>query len=226
MITLAPAVRFTGQVHISRSERVGDVSPLVRLLVGGAVGIGAGLGFHWSSGLGALLGGWAVAAAVYVGWTWLTLAPMDPAETAAHATREEPTRVGAHVVLVLAAVLSLVGVGAVLVGAERRDAQVLVAALCTVVASWAAVHTIFALRYARAYCTPPLGGIDFHQEEPPRYTDFAYTAFTVGMSFAISDTDLASSSMRRAALVHALLSYVFGTVVVALLVNLVAGLGA
>ncbi|HEY3436760.1 MAG TPA: DUF1345 domain-containing protein, partial [Actinotalea sp.] len=125
----------------------------------------------------------------------------------------------------LAAVLSLVGVGAILVGANRRDAPVLVAALGTVVASWTAIHTIFAMRYARMYFEDSTRGIDFHQDEPPRYTDFAYTSFTVGMSFAISDTDLASSAMRRTALAHALLSYVFGTVVVALLVNLVAGLG-
>jgi uncharacterized membrane protein len=197
----------------------------VRLLVAGAVGLAVALGFGWRSWLVALLGGWGVAAAVYVAWTWLTLVPMDPEETASHATREEPTRTGAHVVLILAAVLSLVGVGAILVGANRRDAPVLVAALGTVVASWTAIHTIFAMRYARMYFEDSTRGIDFHQDEPPRYTDFAYTSFTVGMSFAISDTDLASSAMRRTALAHALLSYVFGTVVVALLVNLVAGLG-
>ena len=210
---------------IRRSRRFGDVSPLVRLIAGGVVGLAAGLGFTWQSGMAALLGGWAVAAAVYVGWTWLALVPMDPQETMAHATREEPTRAGAHVVVTAAAVLSLVGVGAVLVGGSKRDPQVLIAALSTVVASWAAVHTIAAVRYARVYGTDPVGGINFHQDEPPRYTDFAYIALTVGMSFAISDTDLASSELRRVTLGHALLSYVFGTVVVALLVNLVAGLG-
>ena len=66
--------------------------------------------------------------------------------------------------------------------------------LASVVASWAAIHTVFALRYARMYLTDGAGGIDFHQDEPPRYTDFAYVAVTVGMSFAISDTDLGSSA--------------------------------
>ncbi len=201
------------------------MSPLARLLVAGVTGLGVGWGLGWSSTLSAVLGGWAAVAAVYTGWTWLTLAPMGPAETAAHATREEPTRAGAHLVVALAALLSLVGVGAVLVGADGHSALVLGAALGTVVASWAAVHTIFALRYARMFCSAPRGGVDFHQDEPPRYTDFAYLAFTVGMSFAVSDTDLASSAFRRTALMQALMSYVFGTVVVALLVNLVAGLG-
>ena len=83
---------------------------------------------------------------------------------------------------------------------------------------------MFALRYARIDLSGGAGGIDFHTDEPPRYSDCAFVALTVGMSFAISDTDLASSTMRRTALAHALLSYLFGTVIIALLVNLVASI--
>jgi uncharacterized membrane protein len=96
-------------------------------------------------------------------------------------------------------------------------------AVLSVVSSWAAVHTLLALGYARIYNGEPEGGIDFHQSEPPQYSDFAYVAFTVGMSYAISDTDVGSSAIRRLALGHAL-SYLFGTVTLAALINLVAGL--
>ena len=92
-----------------------------------------------------------------------------------------------------------------------------------VLTSWAAIHTVFALRYARLFFADYAGGIDFHQAEAPRYSDFAYLAFAVGMSFAISDTDLASWRMRRHALRHALLAYLFGTVIIALIVNITAG---
>jgi uncharacterized membrane protein len=82
-----------------------------------------------------------------------------------------------------------------------------------------------ALRYARMFCANPHArAIDFHQDAPPRYSDFAYVAFTIGMSFAISDTDLGSSAIRRTALGHALLAYLFGTVIIASAVNLVGGL--
>ena len=67
-------------------------------------------------------------------------------------------------------------------------------------------------------------GIDFHTDTPPAYSDFLYTAFAVGMSYAISDTDLCTTQIRRIALRHAWLSYLFGTVVVAATINLVAGL--
>ena len=106
---------------------------------------------------------------------------------------------------------------------HHDDTARLVGTLIGIVASWATIHTLFATHYARLYFTDPVGGVDFHQSDPPLYTDFAYVAFTVGMSFAISDTDLSGSRMRRPALLHALLSYLFGTVIVALLINLLAG---
>jgi uncharacterized membrane protein len=74
---------------------------------------------------------------------------------------------------------------------------------------------VFALRYAHEYYTPPIGGIDFktEEEELPDYLDFAYVAFTIGMTFQVSDTEISKRPIRRAAIHHALLSYVFGTMI-------------
>ena len=94
----------------------------------------------------------------------------------------------------------------------------------SVVLSWALVHTIFTLRYARLYYAAPVGGVDFNDEEPPSYVDFAYLAVTIGMTFQVSDTSLSSREFRATAMRHALLSYLFGTVIVATTINLVAGL--
>jgi uncharacterized membrane protein len=66
--------------------------------------------------------------------------------------------------------------------------------------------------------------VNFNQDEPPDYVDFAYLAFTIGMTFQVSDTDLQESAIRHTALRHALLSYLFGAVIVAGTINLVAGL--
>jgi uncharacterized membrane protein len=68
------------------------------------------------------------------------------------------------------------------------------------------------------------GGIDFKQVQPPAYGDFAYLAFTVGMSFATSETEPTSSDVRRIALAHALLSYIGGTGIIAVAINLVTNL--
>jgi uncharacterized membrane protein len=96
-------------------------------------------------------------------------------------------------------------------------------ALASVAMAWSAVHTVYALRYARLYYAPPDGGIDFNGERPD-YLDFAYLALTIGMTFQVSDTDLTGKRVRRQALRHALSSYVFGTVIVAITVNSVASL--
>jgi uncharacterized membrane protein len=208
------------------SQRL-DVHPWIRVLVAAAIGAAVGLALGPHSIAAAALGGWAVAGVVHVAWTWLVIVPMDAEATYEHALREEPTRGISNTIVLLASIASLGAVVAVLVGGGlREDLVALAAVLGAVVASWAVVHTVFALRYARMYYAAPIGGIEFHQKEKPRYTDFTYIAVTVGMSFAVSDTDLAASSFRRTAQVHALLAYLFGTVIVALLVNLVAGFAA
>jgi uncharacterized membrane protein len=83
---------------------------------------------------------------------------------------------------------------------------------------------VFTLRYARTYYSEPTGGIDFNEEDPPTYLDFAYLALTIGMTFQVSDTNLTSKPIRRTALGHAMLSYLFGAVIVALVINVVASL--
>jgi len=92
-----------------------------------------------------------------------------------------------------------------------------------VAVSWLVVHTLFTLRYARLYHSTG-GGVDFNQDDPPRYLDFAYLAFTIGMTFQVSDTNLTSPAIRAAALRHALLSYLFGAVILATSVNFIVNL--
>ena len=68
------------------------------------------------------------------------------------------------------------------------------------------------------------GAVDFNEKDPPAYLDFAYLAFTIGMTFQVSDTNLTTKAIRRIALRHALMSYLFGAVIVALMINVVASL--
>jgi uncharacterized membrane protein len=98
--------------------------------------------------------------------------------------------------------------------------------LASVILSWALVHTIFTLRYAHLYYDGPDGGIDFNGSGPPDYADFAYLAFTIGMTFQVSDTALRAAVIRRTALRHGLLSYLFGTGVLATSINVIASLSS
>lgn len=172
------------------------------------------------------LAGWAVTAAVFLLWTWLTIAPMDATQTAQRAMEEDETRAESGLMLVSASTMSLIGVGFGLLHASSLHGprQGALTALCVaaIALSWSVLHTVFTLRYAHEFFTES-GGIDFG-DEPPAYADFAYLAFTVGMTYQVSDTDITSRTIRGTVTRQALLSFVFGTVVVAVTINVVAGL--
>jgi uncharacterized membrane protein len=170
---------------------------------------------------------WDTAAAVFVVWVWAEIRGRDAAETRAIATREDDSRLAADLVLISASVVSLIGVAMVLLKASAstgpaRPATIAVA-VASVAASWCAVHTVFTLRYAHLYYLEN-GGLDFHDAREPAYADFAYVAFTVGMTFQVSDTEVTSKRIRVSVLRHALLSYIFGIAVIALTINVVASL--
>lgn len=194
-------------------------------MVGLLAAVGAGVAGYWQYA-GVL--GWAAACVVYVGWVWLAVGRMSAEQTSAHATREQPGRSMADLLLLFASVASLFALIFVLVEAKAAQGpgKVLLAllAIASVVLSWFLVHTLFTLRYAELYYTGEDGGVSFNQEAPPRYADFAYLSFTLGMTFQVSDTDIESSAIRITALRHALLSYLFGSVILATTVNLIAGL--
>ncbi len=171
--------------------------------------------------------GWDIAALVYLVWIWFTLNKLTASETSDFALREDPSRIVADGVLMVASVASLVALAVVLVGASgSHTAKLLQIGLgvASVVLSWVLTHTVFMLRYAEAYYRGEAGGVEFEGAHWPTFTDFAYLAFTLGMTFQVSDTGFKSTSFRALALKHALLSYLFGTVIVATTINLVAGL--
>ena len=174
--------------------------------------------------------GWTVAALIYNAWVWLKIAPMDSAQTAAHALEEDPGRQLSDLLILLAAVGSLAAVVLVMVGSRDvagtgRFLLAMLAMTCTAM-SWLMVHTLFTLRYAEIYYAGEPGGIGFNQDEPPQYTDIAYMAFSVGMTYQVSDTSITTRPMRSAVFRHSLLAFVFGTGILATTINLVVSLAA
>ena len=199
-----------------------------------AVGVVAGLlaliasllaGGGWTVGL---TGAWGAAALVTVASTWLRIGSMNADETARHAKAEDYSRSLADLIVLGASVASLVSVGFALVEARHRDGTgkglLILLAVAVVAVSWLAVHLVFTVRYGDLYYAEPDGGVDFNQRERPDYRDFAYFAITIGMTFQVSDTTITSKTVRRQVTRHALLSYLFGAVIVALAINTVASL--
>ncbi|MDQ1396205.1 MAG: hypothetical protein QOG64_1464 [Acidimicrobiaceae bacterium] len=171
--------------------------------------------------------GWDVGAGVALAWILTVFAGKDGAATAELAKREDDSRAGSELSLVSASTASLVavGLGFVKAGKEQGASEVALTlvAVLAVVLGWAVVHATYTLRYAHLYYLEG-GGIDFNEDDPPDFRDFAYLAFTIGMTYQVSDTDLQTKTIRRAATSHALLSYLFGTAIIATTINVVANL--
>jgi uncharacterized membrane protein len=198
---------------------------LVAALAGCLVGLPSALVVPWQA---APLLGWDAAAFVFLVWVWGAIGNLDDKATAKAAVGEDPSAPVADAVIIGAGLACLGTVALVLLKAANTigDGKALLIALgvLSVALSWGCVHTVFTLRYARAYYSGGNGGINFNEDEPPDYLDFAYVAFTIGLTFQVSDTNLCSKAIRHLALRHALLSFLFGAVLIGLTINVVATL--
>ncbi len=198
------------------------------LIVGVLAGVGVGMlrdEWHFAPAIG-----WIVAASVYLVWTWSLVLGMDDAQTSAHVRKrhEDGTARVSHLIVMIASAAGIAGVGYLLAatdGGQRHLGEALIGVL-SVIASWFAIHTAFTLRYALLYYTDHAREpVSYHQEEyRPCYKDFAYLAFTVGMTYQVSDTDLGSARIRGSVLTQALVSFLLGAIVLAITINLVLAL--
>jgi uncharacterized membrane protein len=135
---------------------------------------------------------------------------------------------GRFLILLVTAFGAFASIAAILfeLGASNRSAPGLALATITIALSWAAVHTVFSLHYAHEYYrgSKP-GGLQFpngdtHDEAD--YWDFVYFSFVIGMTAQVSDVGITDKIIRRTATVHGIISFVFNTALVALMVNIAA----
>jgi uncharacterized membrane protein len=171
---------------------------------------------------------WVVADLVVLTGVWRIIWPQDAAGTERLADCESQLRTTDTAVLTAAVVSLGAVVLAVVQSSSATNAGAVAAVLLSLagaILSWCLVNTVFALKYARLYYLDEDGGVDFKQPDPPAYSDFAYVAFTVGMTFGTPETEITNSQIRKVVLGHALLSYIFATGVLAVAVNVVTNLG-
>ena len=182
-----------------------------------------------------VLAGWDATAIAMIVLSWWLILHCDVRETQHRAASADPGRTAVWGLVLTASAVSLFSTGVVLrmaraLAPEARDLFVIFC-LATVVASWILTHSAYALRYAHLYYRDDdegVGGLTFPsagaQPPSPSYEDFAYFAFTVGMCFQVSDVAVTSPQIRRAVLGHALLSFAYNTVILAVALNVVIGL--
>jgi uncharacterized membrane protein len=195
---------------------------LVSLAAGGiAGGIAAPLVGWATAGLIA----WVAAGLVFLVWTWAALWPLGAEDTARAAVREDGSRAVRDLALVGISIGTLMAVALAIFRAHQHPPVRVALGVGCIATSWLVLNTVYTLRYARLYYSEPRGGVDFDQQDDPAFQDFAYLAFTIGMCFQVSDTSLQETAVRATALRQAVTSFVFDVVIIAVTVNVVAGLG-
>ncbi len=202
-----------------------------RLLVGVVVGVAAWAGALWlNAPKGAhVLVGWDAGAVTYLALTWRLFLRADEAEVRGRAAREDEGRSVLLLIVLGAIVASLIAVVDAMIAAKTAPdgARAFIAASAgvTLVLSWLVLQSVFVLHYAHRHFGDgkSKGGIEFPGEQPTSYMDFAYLAFSVGATFQVSDNSILTSRLRRLVTAHAATAYFYNTAILALGINIIAG---
>jgi uncharacterized membrane protein len=175
-----------------------------------------------------VIAAWDIGVLIYLAavFTMMTRSPWS--EIANHADAQDEGAFAIFILTVFAGMASLAAIFMELAGADKAGAtygRAVAFGIATVVISWVFINTIFAVHYAYEYYRDNdcAGGLKFPDDDKPDYWDFMYFAFVLGMTFQVSDVAITAKRIRRAAMVHGILSFFYTTAVVALSVNLAAG---
>jgi uncharacterized membrane protein len=172
-----------------------------------------------------LLIGWDVFIAVYLVLVYAMMLRSEHQHIRRNAALQDD---GRFLILLVTALGAFASIAAIVfeLGASHRSAIELTLATVTIALSWAAVHTTFALHYAHDYyrgATP--GGLQFPSGEEHQhadYWDFVYFSFVIGMTAQVSDVGITDKTIRRTATGHGIISFIYNTALVALMVNIAA----
>jgi uncharacterized membrane protein len=176
--------------------------------------------------------GWDIAVGVFLVLITHHAVRADHTYIAADAARQEEGEWTLFALVLLAAIMSFVAI-VEFSGLSQKKGENglhLILVTLTLALSWLMMNVTFALRYAHEFYTAradgdgPTGGLKFPEEERPDYLDFVYFAFVLGMTFQVSDVQITGRTLRRLATVHGLIGFLFNTVILALTVNIAAGL--
>jgi uncharacterized membrane protein len=179
---------------------------------------------------------WIAFAGTTIGLILGVMLARDPYEVRRNASQQDGSRTFLFIAVVTAATISVFAVFILLGSAKdlpaHRFALHVTLSVGAIVLSWVLVHLLFAIRYAHYYYFDAHtverekidGGLIFPDDKNPDYQDFAYFSFVVGMTCQVSDVQISAKEMRRLALVHGLISFVFNTAILATFVNIIAGL--
>jgi uncharacterized membrane protein len=189
----------------------------------------------WLSLSTQILCAWNAGMICFLASTWWLMVQAIPKVMRRNAQSQDEGRLVILSLITAAACTSILAIAFILRETKGKDISIVIPhitlAVVTIIGSWLLVHTIFAMHYAHEYyqdhkidINSKAGGLDFPEDIEPDYWDFLYFSFVVGMTSQVSDVQITSRSLRRLALLHGILSFFFNTTIVAMSINIIAGL--
>ena len=176
--------------------------------------------------------GWNTFSLCMIAMSWVSFSITNAHQIRAQAKKQDPSRPVIFVIIVISTVVGFLAVLLLILSKKdsaQHSAWETPVAIAGMVLSWFLIHTIFTLRYAHIYYSDHrtksnihAGGLEFPNDERPEYFDFAYFSFVLGMTFQVSDVQITSKRLRKLALLHGLLSFIFNIIMIALTINLIA----
>jgi uncharacterized membrane protein len=176
---------------------------------------------------------WDAFAFSFILTSWIVFFTRSIDEIVQQANKDDGSRLYVMISILVSSFASMFTVLLLMISEDQpaeREAMTVFLSITGMMLSWIMVHTIFTFHYAHLYYdegkddTPDSPALDFLNEKCPDYIDFAYFSFVIGMTFQVSDVEISSRKIRRTALAHGLLAFALNTFVVALTINLIAGL--
>ncbi len=185
--------------------------------------------------LTSLLVSWNTFALMMILFSWITFSTAEQKDICQDSQKQDESRYIIFLLVVLSICISFSGIVFMMKemdGSRLEEQFHTIISLMGVALSWALLHTIFTLRYAHLYYGPShsmtkeySGGLSFPEDDKPDYLDFAYFSFVIGMTFQVSDVEISSKTIRRVVLTHSIISFIFNTIIVALTISIISGLG-
>ncbi len=218
-----------------KSSSLLHLRPLHRLLISLALG-GVTLFFlpGKTTPLIKILSAWLAVEFFYLVMDWIILFSSPISEIRKYARRDDGSKLFVFIMVLVSSFASIIIVLLLMIskaGDNTEHGLFVFVSVTGILLSWFLVHTIYTFHYAHMYYddaeddnSKDAKGLDFPQDDDPDYIDFTYFSFVIGCTFQVSDVEINSRRIRHAVLVHQMISFFLNTIVVALTINLVAGL--
>lgn len=187
---------------------------------------------HYSSFI-YITGTWLAFSVSSLLFSWVTILTSHPVQVRKNAKLQDSSRSLIFLIVLLASLISLFAVILLLKSAHENSSSeitpYMILPMASVVCAWCLVHTTFTFRYAHLFYSRlgkvegqrMIGGLEFPKETKPDYLDFTYFSFVIGMTFQVSDVEISSRRIRRLALMHGIISFIFNTFILALSINII-----